>query len=423
MTPVFSIIAATIYGNRGAEAMLETVIGRIREEHPDAKFHVFSYYPDDDKRLLNSQNIYLHSSTPKALVFVLFPLSILFGFLRLIIGSKAYSLAPESIRAIGESDALVDLAGVSFIDGREKFLPFNFLTLFPAWALGVPIVKLSQALGPFKGVINNIAAKITLPRCQKIWARGEKTYNLLSESGISNISFSLADDIAFNHKSHYALSNESDLKIHPFLDLISAKRKKDGVKGVIGICPSSVLAVQSKKQGGSYENVLTSLCLDLINQGYLVVLFPNATREISGDAERNNDLPVIRRIYKVVAQNNEKALIKCDFDVNATDIKRIIAEMDVVLVSRFHAMVGALSLAVPPAVLGWSHKYAEVMARFGLEDVVLDYKNLSREKLALCVTSVFQNQDRIREEIKSSLPEIKVSAAKPVDSLLNYVDH
>ena len=137
----------------------------------------------------------------------------------------------------------------------------------------------------------------------------------------------------------------------------------------------------------------------------------------------NNDLPVIRRIYKIVAQNNEEALIKCDFDVNATDIKRIIAEMDVVLVSRFHAMVGALSLAVPPAVLGWSHKYAEVMARFGLEDVVLDYKNLSREKLALCVTSVFQNQDRIREEIKSSLPEIKVSASKPVDSLLNYVDH
>jgi len=50
--------------------------------------------------------------------------------------------------------------------------------------------------------------------------------------------------------------------------------------------------------------------------------------------------------------------------------------MDVVPVSRFHAMVGALSLAVPASVLDWSHKYAEVMARFGLEVNVIDYKVL-----------------------------------------------
>ena len=45
--PRFSLIAATVSGNRGAEAMLETSIGRIRERFPDARFSVFSYYPDD----------------------------------------------------------------------------------------------------------------------------------------------------------------------------------------------------------------------------------------------------------------------------------------------------------------------------------------------------------------------------------------
>jgi colanic acid/amylovoran biosynthesis protein len=43
---------------------------------------------------------------------------------------------------------LIDLAGVSFIDGREKFLPFNILTILPAMLLGVPVVKFAQAMGP-----------------------------------------------------------------------------------------------------------------------------------------------------------------------------------------------------------------------------------------------------------------------------------
>ena len=69
MTAVFSVIAATIYGNRGAEAMLETVVGRLREQRPDAHFHAFTYYPADDQRLLRAGHVSLHSSTPAARVF------------------------------------------------------------------------------------------------------------------------------------------------------------------------------------------------------------------------------------------------------------------------------------------------------------------------------------------------------------------
>ena len=64
----FSIIAATCYGNRGAEAMLETVIGRLREREPALRFEVFSYDPADDRRLVDDPQVRIHSSTPFALV-------------------------------------------------------------------------------------------------------------------------------------------------------------------------------------------------------------------------------------------------------------------------------------------------------------------------------------------------------------------
>lgn len=420
MTKAFSIIAATLYGNRGAEAMLETVIGRLREEDPSLRFHVFSYYPADDARLLHAKDVSLQSSTPLALVGWLLPWSMVFGLLRLIFGRRVARLAPKAVRALLESDALVDLAGVSFIDGREKFLPFNLLTLLPAWLLGTPVIKMPQAVGPFRKPFNRLLAAWILPRCRMLWARGGRTYQHLQESGFRGLRFVQADDIAFNHKDSYSLTQEGGEALERLFSTLSASRRASSVRGVIGICPSSVLAVKSRKEGGNYETVLAGLVSDLSRDGFLVVLFPNATRARDGEAERNNDLPLLRRIASGAPAGDGllQAPIAFDIDMNAAGIKRVIAEMDVVLVSRFHAMVGALSLCVPAAVLGWSHKYAEVMARFGLEDNVMDYKQLSAQELHANVNHVFASREAMRGAIGARLPAVKASAERPVLALL-----
>src|SRR5690606_25460263 len=129
------------YGNRGAQAMLETVVGRLSRERPGLRFNAFSYYPKEDRGLVRDPRVTVYSSTPAALVLWLLPWSLLFGVARLLLGRRVLRFAPASIRALGESTALVDVAGVSFIDGREKFLPFNVLTILPARLLGVPVAK------------------------------------------------------------------------------------------------------------------------------------------------------------------------------------------------------------------------------------------------------------------------------------------
>jgi polysaccharide pyruvyl transferase WcaK-like protein len=399
--------------------MLETVIGRLREEDPSLRFHVFSYYPEDDARLLHAQGVSLQSSTPLALVAWLLPWSLLFGLLRLVFGRGVARIAPKAVRALLESDALVDLAGVSFIDGREKFLPFNVLTLLPAWLLGTPIVKMPQAVGPFRKPFNRLLAASILPRCRMLWARGGRTYQHLRESGFPGLRFVQADDIAFNHKDSYSLTEEADDALEHLFAKLADSRSAASVRGVIGICPSSVLAVKARKDGGNYEAVLAGLVRDLSQDGFLVVLFPNATRARDGEAERNNDLPLLRRI-EALANDGQLPLAPIAFgiDMNAAGIKRVIAGMDIVLVSRFHAMVGALSLCVPAAVLGWSHKYAEVMARFELEANVMDYKQLSAEELRANVSHVFASRDAMRDVIEARLPAVKASAEKPVLALL-----
>lgn len=419
MARSYSIIAGTLSGNRGAQAMIESVVGTIRRHDPDATFAVFSYYPAADRLRCSDPSVVVHSSTPVALVWRLLPLSLLFGLLRKVLGARALRFAPADIRAIGSSMALVDVAGVSFIDGREKFLPFNLLTLSPAWFLGVPIVKLPQAIGPVEGRWTRIAARAALPCVAVIWARGAQTEQYLHDSGIEGLTVGSADDIAFVHRADFSLTDEGGPAVDELIDRLDDVRADPAIGGVVGVCPSSVLAVTSRKSGGSYEQVLVEVIRELAASGRQVVLFPNATRADDESGERNNDLPVIGRVASsVVAVDGPRPLI-VDVDVNAASIKRIITACDVVFVSRFHAMVGALASAVPVVVLGWSHKYAEVMNRFGLEHLVTDHTSLSASDLSAAVQSVLRDRDDIAAGIRSVLPEVCASAARPLQALLD----
>ena len=415
----YSIIAATCHGNRGAQAMLETVVGRLRELDPTLIFHVFSYYPDEDRRLISDPRVRVHSSTPAALAGWLLPWSLVFGLLRLLLGKRVLKLAPSAIRALSESVALVDLAGVAFIDGREKFLPFNILTMLPAWLLGTAVVKMPQAVGPFRHAGNHLAARVFLPMCRMIWTRGASTHEHLVEARFPGLRFAQADDIAFNFQERWSLTREGESSLEDWLTRLTDLRQQPGMRGVIGLCPSSVVAVKSRKEGGSYEPVLVQLIVELAREGFLVVLFPNATRDHAGEAERNNDLPVMRRLRDGCLQAGvERDPLLVEFDINAAGIKRVIAKMDIALVSRFHAMVGALSLGVPPVVLGWSHKYAEVMARFGLQGHVMDYQRLGLGELRTAVEEVFGRRTEVADRIRQRLPEIQANADRPVIALL-----
>lgn len=399
--------------------MLETVIGRLSAAEPGLHFHVFSYYPAEDRRLVDDPKVSLYSSTPLALVAWLLPWALVFGLLWRLVGRRVYRVAPAAIRALAGSDALVDLAGVAFIDGREKFLPFNILTLLPAMLLGTPVVKMPQAVGPFERPANRLAACWMLPRCAMVWARGGRTIQHLKRAEFAGVRCAQADDIAFNFDATWGLTREGGAELPGVLAAIEALRVQPEIRGIVGICPSAVLAVQARKKGGDYEPVLVKMVLNLTADGFGVVLFPNATRAGAGDAERNNDLPLMRRIHAAsVAAGVARPPLLADFDLNAAGVKQVIARADVLLVSRFHAMVGALSLGVPTAVLGWSHKYAEVMARFGLESVVMDYRALSAQQLLAYVQRLFQERGQVRDAILARLPEVQASAERPVLALL-----
>lgn len=414
--PRIGLIGATIYGNRGAEAMAVSTIGALRERYPGAHFELFSYTPSDDRRLLMAPDVTIHAATPQALVLLLAPFALLVALLRPLVGARIVRRSPAAVRALVRCDVLIDLAGVSFIDGREKFLPFNVMTLWPALILGVPCVKFAQALGPFRSPMNRLMARWILPRCAKVFSRGPRTTQHLEAFG--GVSHAPAADIAFLYDAHHSLSREEPAALQRALARITA-HDADSPRAWIGLSPSSVIDAKARARGVDHVATLAQLVAALQRRGFGVVLFPNATRARTPARERNNDLPLVKRVADRLPASERLLLV--DGDINTAGIRRLMHALDVVVTSRFHAMVAALALAKPVMVLGWSHKYAEVMEAFGLEAQVIDWAQGDAERLAGEVVDLFDERERVEQRIREHLPAVRASATAQVEAIVRLL--
>lgn len=409
MSQRVALTAATLTGNHGAEAMVSTIVGRLREGRDDLSFLLLSYYPTDDREVLTAPDFDISSSTPKSLV-----LSHLPGALLAVLLPKAmratFPLVPKSIRKLSQCDMLVCMAGVAFIDGREKFLPFNILTILPAMLLGIPVVKAAQASGPYTNPLNRLMARLFLPRCRAIHARGARTLHHLEGLGLKNVI--LAPDAAFGLGDGDRLVAPAPADLDARLAAIASLR--EGWRRVVGVCPSSVVYTKS---GDGYLDALADLVSRLEADGHAIVFVPNATRAHAPETLRNNDLPVIGKLRDRLPPAPEWGRVSIETDIDAVSIKAVIGACDVMVVSRFHAMVGALALATPALVFGWSHKYAEVMADFGMEEWVFDYASISMDDIHPRFDALLANCEVASAAIAERLPEVKARSARQIETM------
>ena len=95
---------------------------------------------------------------------------------------------------------------------------------------------------------------------------------------------------------------------------------------------------------------------------------------------------------------------------------------DLIVVSRFHAMIASLTMLKPVVVIGWSHKYMEVMQQFGLEEYVFDYNNKSVGLLVDKIAYAMENTASIQDTIRIRLPIVQESALRQFEYVLRMLN-
>ncbi len=413
-----SIIGGTLWGNRGAQAMLETTIGVLRETMPEARFNIFSYYPKKDRELVSDARITVLSATPLSLAT-----RHLWGALAGALIRSLGAAIPRTpffriTRALAQSDILLDISGITFSDGREKFLLFNILCIWPAMLIGVPVVKMAQALGPFHRRLNRLFARLFLPRCRRIYARGAQSAGYLAELGCSESLYAVTADTAFLFRGEYSLTQENDHYVDELARRL--RQNRDEGRKVIIISPSTLVEKESRKKRLDYGEKFFQVIRELCSGQHFFVFMPNATR-MGSKKTHNNDLLTITDLRTraeggALPGETLASTAWIDVDINAASIRRIISEGDLLVTSRYHAMISGLCLGVPTIVLGWGHKYSETMREFDLEGYSLDFGEKSAD-LANVIRTAIQETPSIRQKILKNQPKVASLAEKQFNGL------
>jgi len=419
--PTIAIIGGTVWGNRGAEAMLVTVIGRIRQDFPDAHFNIFSYYLKKDRTLVSDPHIHFYDGSPLSLVANHFLGVIVLKALSFLRIKPKHSRFLKTANALAQSDVLLDIGGITFSDGREKFLPFNILTIWPTMLVGTPVIKLAQAVGPFDHTLNRILAKYFLSRCAHVFLRGKNSTQHISRLNLPSDKTSSAPDIAFLYDPRYSLSNENAQKAYSIVGQI--RREQEFGKQIIVIAPSILVDKKLRKKGLDYTDLLLSALGDRNPEKFFFVFMPNATREGS-PKQHNNDILMIDKIMQRLKGSNlpeafQNTCAYIDFDINTQAIRQVISHADLLITSRYHAMISGLALSVPTIVIGWSHKYQETMASFGLSDYALSISEINRD-LSPAINEALEQSPHIQARIKDHLPLVREQADSQFRNIRQY---
>lgn len=398
-----SLIGATLAGNRGAEAMIATTIGRIREAMPDSRFVIHSYFPEEDRRICEDLAVEVVGAGPAALVLKYFPFAIADRTLGFVGLNWPRAFMPRGPRELAKSNTLVDLSGISFSDGREKFIPFNVLNNWPAMLFRVPVVRLSQGLGLFNGWLNRVSAKWMLGRSEKVFARGEGSFEATKALELGD-RLALAPDIAFSFRNEDSLSTENpeyEAEVLRELEAFVVRGQK-----ILALSVSSVVHKKCAKRGIDYVAAMTEVAEGLVDRGLGVLIYPNATRE-GTDSLHNNDLPLVTEIWRGVSEERRAQVVPIQRDLNTASLRNVLEPVDCMVASRFHAMISALSMGKPIMVLGWGHKYQEVLQQFGIERWCFDFSDLRTDLLLDRIDGFLAAQDEIRMNIDAHLSEVK----------------
>ena len=417
MRPItIAITAACFSGNKGAAAMLQSSIKQLKERYGERlDILLMSTYPSADRKLIAEMpekydNIRVVNTKPEKLLFIAFPLAILYSFLRFIPGINKLFRMNKIIKAYSQADIVIDEAGISFVDSRGFIMnTYAFVCAAVPMLCGVPVVKYSQALGTFKNGWNKFLARWILPKIKLICARGKITQDNLAGIGITK-NVKLCADGAFSmpDSGYWAERVEELCRSDAFYN-----------DNVVALSVSSVVQGKCEKMGVDYKGCMVQFADWLNEQGYNVLLIANAAREGS-EKPRNNDLMICTDVYNSV--KNKDMIRWYPREMAPEEIRELLARSKCLVASRFHAMIGALEKCTPVLLIGWSHKYKEVLDMFGLGEYAVDFSALELSALKEKFLGFMEENSAIRAKIAENLPAVLESSRDNIRFISEVID-
>lgn len=341
--------------NKGAELMLVAIRERFLAQRPDTRLVVDPWFGSYAERA--SHGLWLRPVVRKP------------GRSKLALG-----LMPASFRrAAGlvtydEIQAVLDASGFAFGDQHPPSRTIDFARdVEAAKAAGKSVILLPQALGPFEQEpVRDAFARIARA-ADRVYAR---------------------DPVSLAH-ARKAAGDLPSLRLAPdFTNLVKPPGPGRSVSsGVAWVVPNErmIEKAPTQEKAEAYLPMMATCIHEIERAG----LRPRVLIHGRDDA----------RLIDGLTQAMGKSLDVVQ-EHNAVGIKARLREGHLVIASRFHALVSALSQAVPSIATSWSHKYEMLFRDYNCEHLVLPVPSDSARIRAAIEATTGAHREGLIENLK-----------------------
>ncbi|SEL94839.1 Coenzyme F420-reducing hydrogenase, beta subunit [Syntrophus gentianae] len=328
--PMLIEIKGAGFTNKGAELMLHAVLQAVQPAIPEASFAMAPRYgqPSYGARarlgLLQKATLSRHGISWD-FIGKMFPPEI----------REMYGIVLDD-----EIDVILDVSGYAYGDAFGEHKTILMAKQTAEWKnQGKKVILLPQALGPFSSQRIRDALKRLVDNADLIFARDP-------------VSYAYVNDV---------VAAPANVKIAPdFTNLVSGAAPKNWNAGEHRVCiiPSHQMTDKtSKTEGTRYIPFLLQCLEQLAAKGITPFLLIHGGKK---------DLPAARQLQEAASRT-----IEILSEQDPLKIKGILGQCDLVIASRFHALVSSLSQGVLCIGAGWSHKYETLFADYGCPELLL----------------------------------------------------
>lgn len=235
---------------------------------------------------------------------------------------------------LAEFDLVVDTrAGDSFTDiyGGKRLAVMSLISEFATQA-GVPVVLGPQTIGPFTTIAGRLAARRSLKRAARVMARDSVSAEYAASLG-RPVDI-LTSDVVFA------------------LPVPDVPRSRDVLLNVSGLLWDENPHVDHLR----YRRIVAEVHHSLVAAGREVTLFAHVIS--SGRAD--DDVPALNA-FAATLPTAPEVLVPADLAA----AREAVASAQVVIGSRMHACLNALSTGTPAVAMAYSRKFAPLLSDLG----------------------------------------------------------
>ena len=403
----FSVSTTDIQGVKRLSLPVEKVLPPIMDipyEKADKSARKFSF----DREHLRYKVFALASLFYMFVQAVFSVISIVF----IKVGLHAFYRA-EVIKRVKNCDFVVSCSDENFKESAS-LLPLNPYWVITWWSmlvartweiliarsLGKPVIMFPNSVGPFRTWVGKFLSRLSLNSCNYILIREPVSYSTVNGLKV---------------RSHKILTSDTALLFRSRKDVIS----NNSSHPIIGVSPGIYRSSLSKKEVRNYILAhAKALDMGIERYGVNVVFLPHYVTGF-----RYDDLEVCELIVQEMKYKERVRIVNMK---TVEEFKSFSDQMDMIISSKMHPAILAVSGYVPVICIAYDHKQTSFFDHLDMNDCVISIRDISYEALLSKIDYVWAMRGKIQDLLMERVPilqrDIRMAIKYALASLLSDLE-